>query len=172
MVRVAFLIYFLLSILPVAFATGDDSQQRSQITEQHIRLHEVGIDWMGGVRYGIQHPISETASIRSHIGVTFFGLITADLLGALRVAGPPDKLQLTLLAGIPNAAVPFTMDGAMVSFGGSIELRFFPWRRAGLAFRLGAGYPFFIEYGRVETRSISLPFNLWPDALIAIVWPR
>ncbi len=130
----------------------------------------VGVDWMAGIRAGAEYLPGGRIGIRLDLGITLLGLLTADMLAAYHLLPPGSRVELNLLVGIPNLLVPLTWSAAMVSVGAGLELRWFLWRTAGIALRIGEGYPLFFEAGKPVIRPLRFPLGLWPDAVLSVVW--
>jgi hypothetical protein len=132
------------------------------------RIH-LSADWMAGVRGGIEHRGDPGIGVQADLGITPFGLFTADLFFALDLLEPETPYRFDLLLGVPNAAMPVTtIRAGMVSLGGSLRFGFDLTETVGLSFRLGAGFPFFFEEDKDVIR--DTPMTLWPDVCVAITF--
>lgn len=139
---------------------------RAQGSQTRIHL---SADWMAGVRGGIEHRGDPGIGMQADLGITPFGLFTADLFFALDLLEPENPYRFDLLLGVPNAAMPVTtIRAGMVSLGGSLRFGFDLTETVGLSFRLGAGFPFFFEEDKDIIRDTHLP--LWPDVCVAVTF--
>lgn len=120
-------------------------------------------DWQLALRIGGETEHQGPVRYKGDLGISLLGLIVGDVLLVVPLLPPEDSWKLDLLFGVPNAAAPVTMEGAMVSTG--LSCRIGHTLRSGniLSLRLGAGFPFFFEEGRPIIRETQVPLGLWPD---------
>jgi hypothetical protein len=126
------------------------------------------LDWTVGSRAGLEVMFDPLIGWKADLGMSPFGLITADAFCLFRFLSPDDPFRLNLLLGIPNMSVLYTFDAGMVSLGASIEGGYWFNHRVSMNMRIGAGYPFFFEKDSKVIRDIQFPFNLWPDFTVSI----
>ena len=131
-------------------------------------LASVGINWQLGVCGGIENRFTPHFGLKADAGVMIFGLITTDAFLVFYLLPEDERFQVNLLTGIPNAAVPFTFNAAMVSFGVSVLGRYNLTDTISMDLRLGEGFPLFFESGTEMIRDIGFPFGLWPDAVLGL----
>ncbi len=123
----------------------------------------VNLTWQLSVRGGIEHKFNHRLGIKSDIGISFFGLLTADALLAVYLLPEKYRWELNICTGIPNFAVHFTFEAAMMSLGGSLLTRFKINEKVSLDLRVGGGIPLFFEKGE----DVS-PFGFWPDFVLGV----
>jgi len=128
----------------------------------------VGLDWQLGIRGGIEHKFNHRVGIKSDIGISIFGILVADAFLTVYLLPEKYRWELDICAGIPNAGVPVTFEGGMVSFGVSLLARCRLNEKVNLDFRIGEGYPLFFEKDKDVIRDISFPLNLWPDFVLGV----
>ena len=126
------------------------------------------LDWTVGSRAGIEYLFNPVVGWKADLGMSPFGLVTADAFGMICLLPYDHSYRLNLLLGIPNMATPLTFNAAMVSFGGSIEAGYWVNHRVSLNIRLGVGYPLFFERDKDVTRDIGFPLDLWPDFVFSV----
>lgn len=120
-------------------------------------------DWQLAIRIGGETKPEDTFRYKGDLGLSVLGLIIGDAMLVVPLLPPEDSWKLDLLLGVPNAAAPVSLAGAMVSTGLSCRIGY--TLRSGniLSLRLGAGFPFFFEEDRRIIRETKLPLGLWPD---------
>lgn len=128
----------------------------------------LSLDWQLSLRYGMEHKFNDRIGGRFDIGVAIFGLVVADALMVFYLLPDSNKWQVNICAGIPNTAVPFTFNAAMVSLGTSLLVRRRLTDRLNIDFRLGEGFPLFFEKDKDIIRDIHFPLNLWPDIMVGL----
>lgn len=126
-----------------------------------------GIDWMLGIRGGVEYLFWPNAGVQAHAGISIASAATADLLAVYRILETPRGFALRLLGGVPNALFPIGASEFMISLGGALEARWRITRRIGLSLRIGEGYPLFIAGGRYVAKGINYPLGLWPDLFLS-----
>jgi hypothetical protein len=135
----------------------------------HVFL-SVSIDWQLGVRCGIEYRFHPSLGVRFDSGVALYGLVLADAFFLLYLLPEDSPFECNILAGIPNAGVPFTFNASMVSFGLSLMVRYW-WNEVfGIDLRVGAGFPLFFEKGKEIIRDVMFPLELWPDLVLGITF--
>ena len=153
--RIIPLIFLLICLTAVSVSAGD-------------MAYTVSVDWQMSIQGGIEYRFSDYFGIKADLGFSIVGLITADVFAAVYATAPESPWQVKFLAGIPNAGAPLTFDGAMVSFGGAVEVGRSITDRMALDLRLGAGFPLFFEEDTDMIRDIEFPFDLWPEAALSL----
>jgi len=128
----------------------------------------VSLDLQLCIRGGIEHRFNHRLGIKSDIGISPFGIATAD--GLLVVYLLPEKYrwELNICAGILTLSAPVNFKGAMLSFGGSLLTRFKISEKVGIDLRIGEGYPLFFEKDKDIIRDARFPLNLWPDLVLGV----
>lgn len=148
----------LLLLMVVACAFGGD-----------LRI-TIRADWMFTLRAGVEYRFGRYLGIQADIGTNVL-TVAADLCAVVYVMEPESPWQFNLLLGIPHAGMPLTLDGGMVTLGGSIAAGYRFENDFGLDFRLGEGFPFFFEEGKDVIRDVGFPFGLWPDIALGVSFP-
>ena len=133
----------------------------------------LSLDWQLSLRYGMEHKFNDRIGGRFDIGMSPFGIITADVLMFVYLLPDSNRWQVNSCAGIPNAGVTVLFNGAMVSAGASVLVRRRLTDRLNFDFRFGEGFPFFFEKDKDIIRDIDFPLGLWPDFMVGLSWaPR
>lgn len=133
----------------------------------------LSLDMQLSLRYGMEHRFNDRIGGRFDIGMSPFGIITADVLMFVYLLPESNKWQVNICAGIPGSGIPFTFNEAMVSVGASVLVRRRLTDRLNFEFRLGEGFPFFFAKDKDIIRDIGFPLGLWPDIMIGLSWtPR
>ncbi len=131
-------------------------------------LVSIGVDWGLSIRGGLEYRFHPNLGLKADLGASIMGVIVVDMLGVFYILPEDSSWRLNILAGIPNAVVPFSLNAAMVSFGASIVAGRRLTGTFSLDIRFGAGFPLFFERGKKMIRDIKFPFDLWPDAMIVL----
>ncbi|MHC4781373.1 MAG: hypothetical protein ACYTFG_22590 [Planctomycetota bacterium] len=126
------------------------------------------LDWTVGSRAGLEHVVDHPLGFKAHIGMSPFGLITADAFAVIYCLPQDHYFRLNVLLGIPFTGATVTFEGGLVALGGSIEVGYWTNPRVSLNFRIGAGFPFFFERGKDAIRNTQFPLNLWPDLAFTV----
>jgi len=130
--------------------------------------HIFTLDWQLGVLYGTEWRFGQFSGAKVDAGISLMGLIIADSYYVFYLRDEEEPVQVNLLAGITNAAVPIGFSAGMVALGGSVLTSITLSERVNLDFKIGAGFPLFFEKDTDIIRDISFPLNLWPDAGISL----
>ena len=134
-----------------------------------LRL-SVRADWMLTLRAGLEYRFNRYLGIQGSIGTNTL-VVAADLAAVVYAFPGTSAWQLNLLVGIPNAAVPVSLDGGFVSFGGSLQASYRLPNALGIDFRIGEGFPLFFEGDSDTIRDVDFPFGLWPDLGLGVSFP-
>lgn len=126
-------------------------------------LNSLSSTWYLGIRWGKEIRQEQNHGYRWDIGGSLFGTIEADAFYVFYLSPKDSEWQMNLLAGVPNAGIPLSLNAAMISFGSSIQFRKQLDKNTSFDFRIGAGFPLFFEKGKDVIRDINFPLNLWPD---------
>ena len=130
--------------------------------------HIFTLDWQIGVQYGTEWRFGRFNGAKVDAGISLMGLIIADSYYVFYLRDEEEPVQVSLLAGITNVAVPISFNAGMVAVGGSVLTSITLSERLNLDLKIGAGFPVFFEKNKDSIRDISFPLNLWPDAGISL----
>ena len=153
-------IVLLLTLMPLTVVHGQTSLAYS-------------VDWMLGVRFGVEKAVSPRLGLRGDLGLAAIGqLIALDALAYFDLVPDSEGFNLRVYVGIPNLCAVITMQGAMASFGGSLAASWRIGTRSRMEIRAGGGFPLFFEKDKEIVRDIDFPLSLWPDATLSLLVPR
>jgi len=155
MKKIWILILLLLLTIPVESFASD-------------RLITISVDWQLSVRGGFENRFHPHLGLKADIGASFYGTIVADAFFILYMLPKDCRLQVNILAGIPNVSILLSFNAAMVSFGASLLARYNFTDSVSMDIRLGEGFPLFFESGNEIIRDIHFPLDLWPDVTLGL----